>query len=297
MPSYSDEILYGLLLKRFREQGFLNPESALEVSIGEVMQKGRTREEAIRELNSFDSPWIYSPEARISANLKEKETEEEPAILEKISHLRAKIDSLTDMFSRGEIAEETYRRGVNKIEEDLARLQREHRISAAKSWERTSAGASSFSAQEIQEIFKSSDTPKYESQNDSRRHLFWKYFIHGIAFSLLFLVLGFMWSVVLALLVGFGFIIGLAIGFGLLFLTIGYINSIVTRELWFDVKMDFGTIFVHGLVLFLVLLPIDFVFLALRLAFPDLFVWIVTLVIQTIPYGFVASKVAGLWVD
>lgn len=296
MPSYSDEMLYELLLKRFREQGFLNPESALEVSIREVMLKGRTREEAIRELSSSDSPWTYSPEARTSVDLKGRR-QEKNAVLEQISDLRGKIHSLTSMFSKGEISEETYRRAVNKIEEDVSRLQREHGILVTRSLERATTDASSYSAEEMQEIVRSSDIPRFENQNDSRLQLLRKYFIHGIAFSLLFLVLGFMWSVVLVLLAGFGFLIGLAIGFGLLFFLIGYANSVITRELWFDVKMEFWELFAHGLVLFFLLLPIDSLFLALRWVFPDLPVLIVTFLLETIPQGYVASKVAGLFRD
>ncbi len=131
----------------------------------------------------------------------------------------------------------------------------------------------------------------------SRLPLPLKYFIHGIAFSLLFLILAFMWAFVLLLLVGLGSIIGLVIGFGLLLLMIGYLNSGITSLLWFDVKLGFWNVLVHGLVLFIVLLPINLVFMAVRLVFPDVLGLIVTYPIATILCGFVARKVAGLWGD
>jgi hypothetical protein len=124
-----------------------------------------------------------------------------------------------------------------------------------------------------------------------------KYFIHGIAFSLLFLVLGFVWVFIFALLVGLGSFIGFILGFGLLFLLIGFLNSEITKWLWFDVKTETLSLLFHGLVLFLALLPIDLVFMGMYLAFPYPPFLIVRFLLQTIPYGFIAKKVAGLWGD
>lgn len=298
MSSSEIEAIYNILLKRYDEQGFLRPKAALDSNIDSLMLKGRTREEAILELNSSNSPWTYSPPARATAGGQEKETGEQKAVLAQIANLREKIDSLTTLFSKGEITEETYRRGVRKIEEDISILQREHGISTVRSRERTPTRVSRDSEQEVRDIFKPSDTfERVEDQDRSRLHLLRKYFMHGIAFSLLFLVLGFMWGVVLGFLVIFGFVIGLVIGFGLLFLMIGWLNSEITNALWFDVEMGFWSLFKHGLVLFLVLLPIDLVFLAVRLAFPDVLVFVATFLIEIIPYGFVAEKVASLFTE
>jgi hypothetical protein len=63
-----------------------------------------------------------------------------------------------------------------------------------------------------------------------------RYFVHGLAFSLMFLVLAIVWVFLLIILVGIGFFIGLIIGLGLLFLIIGGLNSFITSLLWFEVK-------------------------------------------------------------
>lgn len=296
MSSSEVEAIYEQLLERYKQKGISTPETALKTDIERVVWKGRTREEAIRELNSSDSPWTYYPPDRVTVSQQEKMAEQPRSA--QIARLREKIDSLTTLFSRNEITEETYLRGVKKIEEDISSLQREHKISPTKTGERTPTIVSRDSAQETEKIVKPSETSKYEeAREDSRLHLLRKYFIHGLAFSLLFLVLGFVWGVVFVFFAVLGGLIGLAIGFGLLFPTIGYANSVITREMWFDVRMEFWDLFVHGVVLFIALLPINLLFLALQLAFPDILVLIVTFLIETIPNGFVASKVAGLWED
>jgi hypothetical protein len=132
MPSYDSNAIYELLLKRYKDYGFLTPIAALDSNISSLMQKGRTREEAIQELNSSDSPWIYSPPAQSTVSHQEKETEQQKIVFEQISRLREKIDTLTTHFSKSEITEETYLRSVKKIEEDIYRLQREHGLPETK---------------------------------------------------------------------------------------------------------------------------------------------------------------------
>lgn len=83
-----------------------------------------------------------------------------------------------------------------------------------------------------------------------------KYFIHGAAFSVLFLVLSVAWIFVFAFLTVVGSIIGIIIGIAVLFLFIGYANRSITGFLWFPVKMSFWSTLLHGFVLFLILLPI-----------------------------------------
>ena len=66
-----------------------------------------------------------------------------------------------------------------------------------------------------------------------------KYFVHGIAFSSLFLILAVAWTFTLIFLVAIGFFIGLIIGLGLLFLIVGDLNAFITSLLWFKVKTGF----------------------------------------------------------
>jgi len=164
MSSNESDAIYELLLGRFKRKGFVMPEAALDSSIRNVMQKGRTREEAIRELNSSDSPWTYSPETSATNIQQEKETEQSTVALEQISNLREKIDSLTTLFSKGEITEETYLRGVKKIEDDISRLQREHRIPMVE--QRSSSKSTSRTArQETEERVLLSGRPSIELTN------------------------------------------------------------------------------------------------------------------------------------
>ena len=63
-----------------------------------------------------------------------------------------------------------------------------------------------------------------------------RYFVHGIAFSMLFFVLAIVWVFAFAVLSFIGAVIGLVIGIVLLFLLVGFANSVVTSVLWFKVK-------------------------------------------------------------
>jgi len=159
MSSYETDAIYELLLKRYKEKGFLEPEVALNVNIRELIGKGRTREEAIRELYSSDSPWIYSP-APLSDASQEKVTERDTAVIGQIANLREKIDSLTALYSKGEISEETYLRGVKKIEEDISGLQEEHKIPTVRSWERTPTSVSRYALQETREETRNYGSPE-----------------------------------------------------------------------------------------------------------------------------------------
>jgi len=128
MSSYEIDAIYELLLKRYEKNGFLRPEAALESGIHSLVTKGRTREDAIRELYSSESPWIYSPTMPSIAGQQAKGNEQNTEVLGQVTKLREKIDSLTTLFSKGEITEATYVRGVRKIEEDINKLQQEHGI-------------------------------------------------------------------------------------------------------------------------------------------------------------------------
>jgi hypothetical protein len=64
-----------------------------------------------------------------------------------------------------------------------------------------------------------------------------RYFIHGLLFSVLSLILGLASYFLLAVLLITGFIIGLVIGLILLFIIVGGVNTILTSYLWdIDIK-------------------------------------------------------------
>ena len=141
---------------------------------------------------------------------------------------------------------------------------------------------------------------KMEREKVSEERKWWKtpvkYFIHGLGFSILFLVLLIGWAFILALLVVSGFIIGLIIGFGLLFLIVGYVNSFITDLLWFPVKTSFwGTLF-HGFALFIVLLIVGVIFVWIpNTAFPSIYVQVTTFIVETFLNGLAGKTIAGGW--
>ncbi|UCE29797.1 MAG: hypothetical protein JSV85_03540 [Candidatus Bathyarchaeota archaeon] len=123
-----------------------------------------------------------------------------------------------------------------------------------------------------------------------------KYIVHGIAFSILFLILGIVWAFVFAFLVVIGFIIGFVIGLVLLFLIVGFLNSVITSFLWFEVKMSFWNLIAHGFVLFIVLLVVNGISVTVpSLVFPGIATTLTTLAIATFLNGLVGKKIAGWW--
>lgn len=123
-----------------------------------------------------------------------------------------------------------------------------------------------------------------------------KYFVHGIAFSLIFTLLAIAWIFGFLMLIILGSYIGLIIGFGLLMLIIGGLNSVLTSILWFPVKTSFWSIVGHGIVLFIALAIINTISVIVpSFAFPGIATQIVTFVVSSFVDGFIAKKVAGLW--
>jgi hypothetical protein len=82
-----------------------------------------------------------------------------------------------------------------------------------------------------------------------------RYFIHGIAFSILFLILAIIWIFIFAFLIVIGSFLGFIIGFVVLFFFIGGLNTFLTRWIWStDIRSDWLSLFIHGLGLFFALL-------------------------------------------
>lgn len=123
-----------------------------------------------------------------------------------------------------------------------------------------------------------------------------KYFIHGIAFSFLFLILAVAWVFILAILVGIGFIIGLIIGLIVLFLILGGLNTFLTSMLWFNVKSGFWDLLIHGVTLFFILLIAGiFIQLMPNLLLPGTATTVVMFLIGSFVDGFIAQRVAQWW--
>lgn len=125
--------------------------------------------------------------------------------------------------------------------------------------------------------------------------MFGKYFLHGILFSVLFLLLGIAWIFMMILLVSLGAIIGFIIGIGLLFLIVGFINMALGVHLWnIEAETGFWNMFFHGLVLFILLLIANLITSTLpNYAFPGTATLVVTFIISTFLNGFIGKKVSS----
>lgn len=121
-----------------------------------------------------------------------------------------------------------------------------------------------------------------------------KYLVHGIAFSILYVLLALVWAFILVILVGFGSFLGLIVGIVLLILIVGLINSALGAYLW---DIDTGGkglvgMFVHGLVLFIILLVVGFaVSFSLNLVFPETPTLVVAFIIEAFLYGVIGKTV------
>ena len=128
----------------------------------------------------------------------------------------------------------------------------------------------------------------------SVRKAFAKYFVHGIAFSFLFLVLAFVLFFLIFFLIAVGSFIGLIIGFGILMLVIGGVNSFLADVIWgVETSTSFWSLLLHGFALFLILLLVNGVLVMVpNVAFPSIATTVITFVIGAFAGGFVGKKVA-----
>ena len=124
-----------------------------------------------------------------------------------------------------------------------------------------------------------------------------KYFVHGIAFSLLYLVLALVLVLVLGFLIVVGSFIGLIIGFGILMLTVGGLNCFLTGVIWGEeTNTSFWSILLHGVALFVILLFVNGILVMVpNIVFPSIATTVVTFIIGAFAGGFVGKKVAELF--
>ena len=123
-----------------------------------------------------------------------------------------------------------------------------------------------------------------------------KYFVHGLVFHLLLVVLFFGWVFVTVALAVVGALIGLILAIGLLILIIGFANAIVTSRLWFSVKSGFWDILFHGLAFFVVLLITEGLFVWTPQHFaPSLLTTVITFVLACFVDGYAGRWIASFW--
>jgi hypothetical protein len=123
-----------------------------------------------------------------------------------------------------------------------------------------------------------------------------KYFLHGIAYSVLMVVLVFVWVFATVLLVAVGSWIGLIIGFILLFIILGGLNCFLTSTIWsISTKTAWTSLLGHGLLLFIVLVIVHIPAFLINLTEPSLATTIVLSTVYAFVDGFIAKNVAKVW--
>ena len=124
-----------------------------------------------------------------------------------------------------------------------------------------------------------------------------RYFLHGIAFSILFFLLALVWLIILAILIVVGSIIGFMVGFILLFFFMAGLNTVLTDLIWeTTIESGWKTLLIHGLALFFALFVADlpvYVFLKLSESSPAVFMG--AIVVYSFVDGFIAKHVASVW--
>lgn len=133
-------------------------------------------------------------------------------------------------------------------------------------------------------------------QKYSRMSLLLRYFLHGISFSGIFIVLAIAWAFIFAALIVLGAYIGLIIGFLVLFLLIGGLNTFLTWLIWnISMKSNLKSLFAHGFVLFFALLVVGIPFVVINFLTSDLVITIVLFIIYCFIDGFVAKSISSRW--
>lgn len=119
------------------------------------------------------------------------------------------------------------------------------------------------------------------------------YCLHGLALAIIMFGLFIGWVFVLALLMAVGWIIGLIIGFAVLFLALGYINTYLAGWIWeMSLDSDLKTVFLHGLVLFVLLLLVNIPSLIISYLIPHWIATAIMFVIYVPIHGWIGVNVA-----
>ncbi len=123
-----------------------------------------------------------------------------------------------------------------------------------------------------------------------------KYFVHGLAFSVIMIFLVFFWVILLAFLVVVGAFIGLIIGFTVFLFILGGLNSFLTENIWsISTSTGWMSLLGHGFVLFIALIISHIPSIVIDFTVPSLPTTIVLFIAGAFIDGFVAKNVAGFW--
>lgn len=135
-----------------------------------------------------------------------------------------------------------------------------------------------------------------EKKRLSRRFLLSRYFLHGIAFSLLLSILEVAWVFIAAfLIIGF-WMIGLLVGFVLLLFIIGGLNTFLAESIWhLGMKENWQSILTQGFFLFIALFFAGIPSLIMNLAIPSWITAAALFLAYCFVDGFICFRIAYVW--
>lgn len=276
MSSADIDEIYEELLQIYKVRYPHNPRHVLSYKISELVREGRTRKKAILRLYEEEGKITRAEAEELEEAIRKKKEE---AIEQQIKEHKKSVEKLTLLFSKGELNEESYKAAIKPLEEKIARLEREKKEEEIDKLK-----------QELVELPAPTPTAPTPAKKIDLRTIS-KYFLHGFAFSVLFLILGIAWIFALAVLVSLGYVIGLVIGLGLLAFIVGFLNCEITGFLWFTVEREFWSTLFHGGVLFVALLIVNGVFNWVpNMIFPSVYVQVITFVIGIFLNGLVGKR-------
>ncbi len=123
-----------------------------------------------------------------------------------------------------------------------------------------------------------------------------RYFLHGIIFSVLNLILTILWAFLTFGLVVVGLFLGLAVAIVILFLFYGFINTLITEYVWkVKLKRNLSSIFLHGMVLFFVTLIASIPAILIQSTAPSILGSIIIFIVYCFVDGFLARNIARYW--
>ena len=135
-----------------------------------------------------------------------------------------------------------------------------------------------------------------EEEYYSQKSSLVRYFLHGIAFSVLLLLLEIGWVFIFVLLTVIGYLIGIILGLIVLFFIIGGLNAFLTEFIRsIQMRSDWKGLLSHGFVLFLVLLVVGIPSYLVAIVAPGIVTSIVMFVAYAFIDGYVAKNVGKTW--
>jgi hypothetical protein len=298
MSSADIDEIYDKLLEIFQVRYPYNPRDVLSYKISELVGEGRTRENAILTLYEREGK-ITLTEARELGETIRKEKEE--TIEKQIKEHKKSLETLTLLFSKGELTEESYEAAIKPLEDKIARLEREKKEDEIKVLEEKLAKLKSVNREEAtpkpkRELVELPAPPPTAPTKRLGFKTISKYFMHGFAFSLIMLALFFVWVFVLVFLTVAGSFIGLVLGFVVLLFILSGVNSFLTESIWsISTQQEWVSLLFHGFTLFVALIAAHIPAIIISLIVPSIATTIVMFIANAFIDGFVAKNVASWW--